>query len=147
MSTYHIQEATFAIPPILKDRTVNLFSLTDSGASEVSFVITRDLVKAGLDLARYTERMLTEMEDRLSNFELVSRGTIEVGGRPASEVDCHWTSDGVKLFQRQVVCFVQAAPNSAPYALLITSTARQWNEKWATMFAGILQSLRFREIA
>ena len=147
MSNYHIQEATFDLPAILKDRTVNLFSLTDSGASEISFVITRDLVKAGLDLARYTERMLTEMEDRLHDFQLVARSTIQVGGRPATQVDCRWTSDGVKLFQRQVVCFVQAAPTSAPYALLITSTARQWNEKWETMFAGILQNLRFREIA
>ncbi|WP_259568082.1 DcrB-related protein [Enterobacter sichuanensis] len=41
MAEYTLQEATLALPDVYKDRTMNLFALSENGASEFTFVVSR----------------------------------------------------------------------------------------------------------
>ncbi len=45
MAEYILQEATLALPDVFKDRTMNLFTLSDNGASEFTFVVSRASAK------------------------------------------------------------------------------------------------------
>lgn len=45
MAKYILQEATLALPDVYKDRTMNLFTLSENGASEFTFVVSRASVK------------------------------------------------------------------------------------------------------
>lgn len=45
MAEYILQEASLALPDVFKDRTMNLFTLSDNGASEFTFVVSRASAK------------------------------------------------------------------------------------------------------
>lgn len=45
MADYILQEATLALPDVFKDRTMNLFTMSDNGASEFTFVVSRATAK------------------------------------------------------------------------------------------------------
>ncbi|WP_324021334.1 DcrB-related protein [Pantoea sp. JZ29] len=41
MAIYTLQEASLELPDIYKDRTMNLFTLSENSASEFTFVVSR----------------------------------------------------------------------------------------------------------
>lgn len=145
MSLYHVQEVTFDLPPSLKDKTVNLFVLNESGASDFSFVISRDLVKPGLTLLRYSERLIMEMESRMPELNMQSRTEVIINETPAVLLDYTWVSDGVRLAQRQLILLVKPPGAKSPQALLLTFTAREWSPQSDAAYQQVVSSLRFRE--
>ena len=45
MADYILQEATLALPDVFKDRTMNLFTLSDNGASEFTLLFLVRVLK------------------------------------------------------------------------------------------------------
>jgi hypothetical protein len=141
MNIYHANEFVTVLPEGLKDKTVNIFSLTDEGPSELSVVIARDKPQKGEDLDAYAQRQLAMLQQRLSMFRVLRREPATLGGEPAVSVDYTWQSPEGKMFQRQVMVFVKATGG----ALLLTATSRdQLAPKWEAAFANMLTNFRLR---
>lgn len=141
MNIFHANEFVTVLPEGLKDKTVNIFSLTDEGPSELSVVVARDKPQKGEDLETYSVRQLGLLAQRLSTFRIVKREPTKLDNEPAVLVDYTWQSPEGKMFQRQVIVFVKATGG----ALLITATSRdQLAPKWEAAFASMLQNFRLR---
>lgn len=144
MPAYHIQEATFQLPEVLKDKTVNIFSLTQSGPSEFNIVISRDELKRGMTLSRYADSQVNEMKAKFPGFELILRRDTTVGKTPAFQLDYIWRSDKTVLFQRQYVLAVSPQGVSSPYVLMVTATSQDTLGKWEQTFAEFMAGFDLR---
>jgi len=141
MSIFHANEFVLNLPEQLKDRSVNVFSLTDEGPSEFSVVIARDKLKSGETLAGYVERQLQLLGQRAPLFRLHHEKQLVVDKQPAIEADYSWMTQEGKMHQRQVAFLT--APSGT--VLLFTATCKeQIGPKWEAAFNEILASLRLR---
>jgi hypothetical protein len=86
--TFVAQEFTIeGLPPSLKDKTLNIFSLSDEGPSDVSVVVARDKLRPGETLQQYTERQKTLMAQRMARLQLLGEGATQLDGQPAWWID------------------------------------------------------------
>lgn len=107
------------LPASLKDKTINIFSLTDEGPSDVSVVVARDKLRAGEDLQQYTQRQKGLMAQRMARLELLGEGATQLDGQPAWWIDFEWVGPDGPMLQRQVLTM---SPRGV--ALLVTGTFR-----------------------
>ncbi len=139
MSLYRIQEATFDLPRELKDKTLNIFAPPGNGPGDFSIVVSRDSVGEGMSLLRYTERQIIEMESKFSQFKLLGRHDVTLGGVPAVELNYTWVSQGTKVQVLQEV-----ALSGAGNVLIVTATAKKGFAAWEKLLRDFLASFRFR---
>jgi hypothetical protein len=141
MNVFHANEFVTILPDGFKDKTVNIFSLTDEGPSELSIVAARDRPQKGEDLDAYVARQLGVLAQRLTLFRVVRQERTKLDEQPATVVDYTWQSPEGKMYQRQVVVFVKATGA----ALLLTATSKDHLEpKWEAAFNGMLANFRLR---
>lgn len=62
MAEYILQEATLALPDVFKDRTMNLFTMSDNGASEFTFVVSCATAKNEDKVHDAATRLTRELE-------------------------------------------------------------------------------------
>ncbi len=70
MAEYILQEATLALPDVFKDRTMNLFTLNDTGASDFTFVVSRAGAKNGETVQAVAARIARELEVTVPQFRM-----------------------------------------------------------------------------
>lgn len=141
MSIIHATEFVLSLPDSLKDRSINIFSLTDDGPSDFSVVVSRERPQPGETLERFSERALTAMLSRLPLFHVEKREILRVDGQPAIQLDYTWQSKDGKVFQRQVLVHVPRLN----VVLLITATCRdKLGSRWESTFAELLAGFRLR---
>lgn len=144
-TTFQANEFSTVLPEGLKDKTVNIFSLTDEGPSELGVVIARDRPLHGETLDTYAERQFKLLQQRLPLFRVLGKTMIEVdvepNKRPAVQVDYAWQSGEGPMHQRQVIVFAEAAG----VVLLFTATSKTRIEpKWEAVFNEMIVNLRLR---
>jgi len=86
MADYILQEATLALPDVFKDRTMNLFTLNDTGASEFTFVVSRAGAKNGETVQAVAARIARELEVTVPEFHMEATQQKLIDGEPAVEL-------------------------------------------------------------
>lgn len=141
MSIFHGNEFLISLPEVLKDKTVNVFALSDDGPSDFSVVISRERPQAGETLERFTERVTAALISRLPLFHVEKREVIRVDGQPAILLDYTWQSKEGKTFQRLVTVPAKAQG----VMLLLTATTREkLGARWEALFEEFLAGFRLR---
>jgi len=142
---HRTNHVSFELPTRLKDKTVHMFSLTDSGPSDFNVVISHAEAGPEETLADFKDRLLQELEKSLPKF--LHAGTRErlLDGSPAIELAYSWRSEGKFLHQRQLITLVPGATPGTRTALMIGATClRAFNDEWKAAFEGILGSMKLR---
>jgi hypothetical protein len=141
MTTFQANEFVATLPEALKDKTVNIFSLTDDGPSDLSVVVARDRPAEGEALEAYTERQLKLLQQRLPLFRIVKKDAIVLDKSPAVQVDYTWQSGDGQLYQRQVMVHAPAVG----LMLILTATCKARLEpKWEALFSEFLADFHLR---
>lgn len=144
MTAYYTNEYTFELADEFKDKTVNVFSLTDDGPSDVSLVITRDRRQGNENISDHVARKLREASRTLPQFKLIKCIESRVpGDLPAMSLEFSWVSKEGMIHQQQV-SFV-AEPEFDGVVLTFTASAKnQISPRWQSTFAAVIASLRPR---
>lgn len=142
MATFHATEFSLSLPEALKDKTINIFSLTDEGPSALGVVISRDRALEGEKLHAYAERQLTLLQQRLPLFRIVKNGDVTLDGQPALEVDYTWQNGADQMYQRQV--FVHAPASGVMVLITATCKGARIEPQWEAMFRELLADFRLR---
>ncbi|EYF04712.1 DcrB-related protein [Chondromyces apiculatus] len=139
MTSFQANEFSTRLPEGLKDKTVNVFSLTDDGPSDLSVVVIRDRPLQGEALAVYVERQLGVLQQRLPLFRILHRGEAVLDGEPAVQLDYTWMSGPTAMFQRQVILY---APLSGGVLLVSATCKGRLEPAWEEMFGAFLADFR-----
>jgi hypothetical protein len=144
-TAYHSNHATFELPAQLKDKTMHMFTLNDSGPSEFSVVMSHADVQEGETLADFSDRLLKELGRALPKFQL--RGMVErtLDGEAAVEFAYGWRNDGNFMHQRQAIALVEGTRPGTTEAMMIAATClNPFTDEWNAAFDGILDSVKLR---
>ena len=142
---YHANHATFELPTQLKDKTMHMFTLNDSGPSDFSLVISHAEVLDGETLSDFSKRMTQDMLNALPRFTLSLSEERRLDDTPAWELGYSWPSGEHYMYQRQVITLVEDAQTGTVQAMLIAATCfAPFNAAWNATFDGILDSTRLR---
>lgn len=141
MNLFHANDFVVSLPDGLKDKTINVFSLTDEGPSEAGIVVVRDRLRPGESLDELLERQMATLVKRMPLFQLLRREEITLDKHPARLTDCTFHPPDGKMFQRQVA--VVSRPTQA--VLLISVTCKETlTPKAEAMFNELLANFRLR---
>jgi len=116
---YHLHEGTIEIPDNWQDRSANIFAVGNKLPLDLSFVITREDLPIGADLADFCDQKLSEYETQLKQFKVVEKRQNEVSGIVILEAEFTWRSDMGPMYQRQVYV------RNGVRVLMFTATARR----------------------
>lgn len=86
MTHYVTQEAKFELPDAFKDRTMNLFTLSENNASEFTFVVSRATATPDDTLHKVAARLAKELENTVQGFQLASSTPGSIDGQPSVKV-------------------------------------------------------------
>jgi hypothetical protein len=145
---YHTNHATFALPAQLKDKTMHMFTLNDSGPSEFSVVISHAPAQAEDTLANFSERLVAELGKALPDFHLDGSSERMIDGTPAIELAYHWRNESNFMHQRQAITLLPGEEKGSQQAMLIAATCLQsFSAQWKDAFDGMLDSVKLRHKA
>lgn len=142
---YRTNLINFALPPQLKDKTMHMFTLSASGPSEFSVVMSHADAGPGDTLVSFSGRLVAELQQSLPQFQLARTQERTLGGVDAIELHYSWRSNADLLHQRQVVALVPGALQEQRQAVLLGATClRAFTEEWHAAFDAILDSTTLR---
>ena len=118
MKSFHIQEASFRLPPVWEDQTINIFVYQQKEGRPQSLIVARQKLDKDQTLAGFAETNLKDQADKLPRFQSLGRRTRSIGGLEAIEVRTSWVKDNIAIFQYQVfvlyvdtlIAFTMSAP-------------------------------------
>lgn len=141
MSTYTMNEAVFDLPTNWRDQSINVFVVGGpEPPMDLSLVISRDVLKEGVDLVDHVEKQIVEIGKKLQKFRVIGKRQIEVAGRPALEAELTWVSDGMPMHQRQ-----QYIPNDRRVLVFTATAPIKIADEHNAQIDELLGSLIFRE--
>ncbi|WLI76399.1 DcrB-related protein [Kosakonia sp. H02] len=143
MADYILQEATLALPDVFKDRTMNLFTLNDKGASEFTFVVSRASANKGETLQSVAARILRELEITVPQFQLELSRPVTVDGEPAIELYYQFKNDSAVIIQRQTVVLLDEAPAGKKIVSYIGTCPDEFSDYHQRQYQDIIQSIKF----
>ncbi|HCW46226.1 DcrB-related protein [Mixta calida] len=143
MTICTLQEATLEIPDIYKDRTMNLFVLSENSASDFSFVISRGTAKFDDKVQGVAARLLKELEMTVQKFTLISSLMTLIDGIPAAEMLYHFESNNTLIWQKQTVVLLDDKPAGKKMVSYIGSCPDSFSDYYQKQYADILKSIRF----
>lgn len=86
MAIYTLQEASLELPDVFKDRTMNLFTLSENNASEFTFVVSRASALHDDTVQKVAARVIQEMSTTVQAFNSVTSQLIVFDCLPTIEV-------------------------------------------------------------
>jgi hypothetical protein len=142
VAIFHANEYVLNLPDGLRDKSVQIFSLTDEGPSEFSVVVTRERPGPGETVERFVERGVASLLSRLPLFRVLEREVVRIDDQPAIVTEYAWQSPEGKACQRQAVVYTKG-PN---LMIVVTATYRgdSMPAKWKAMFGELLAGFRLR---
>ena len=81
MPDYILQDCNVTVPDAFRDHTMNLFTLSNSGANEFTFVISRAVAGADETLQSVTERLAKELDTLLEKLTVLNSRLINLADR------------------------------------------------------------------
>lgn len=143
MANYILQEATLALPDVFKDRTMNLFTLNDNGASEFTFVVSRASAKKDENIQSVAARILRELEITVPQFHLELSQPVTIDDKPAIELYYQFKNDGTVIFQRQTVVLLDEQPAAKKIVCYIGTCPDEFSEYYQRQYQDIIHSIKF----
>ena len=143
MADYLLQEATLALPDVFKDRTMNLFTLNDNGASEFTFVVSRAGAKKGENVQSVAARIARELEITVPQFRLESTRRVIVDGVDAIELFYQFKNDQALIFQRQTILLLDEPAASKKIVCYIGTCPDEFTDYYQRQYQEIIASIRF----
>jgi hypothetical protein len=110
MNLYHANDFVVSLPDGLRDKSINIFSLTDEGPSEIGLVVVRDRLRGAESLDEFLERQMATILKRMPMFQLLRREEVTLDKHPARLTDCTFHPPEGKMFQRQIAVVSKATP-------------------------------------
>lgn len=144
---YLTNELSFARPENLKDKTFNVFTLTDIGPSPFSFVVGRSPAEPDADLETLAQQLLGELKKTLSHVQWIEPlSPVIVAGLDARRAEFRWRQQGQPVHQVQLI-FLHQDEHKRPLLMQLTGTSN--NPKGMTAeersaFDAIVESLELR---
>lgn len=142
MADYLLQEATLALPDVFKDRTMNLFTLNDNGASEFTFVVSRAGAKKGENVQSVAARIARELEITVPQFRLESTRRVIVDGVDAIELFYQFKNDQALIFQRQTILLLDEPAASKKIVCYIGTCPDEFTDYYQRQYQEIIASIR-----
>lgn len=143
---HHLNDASFALPEQLKDRTLHTFVCSDDEAGPFSVVMSHADVQPEETLADFADDIVTGLTKSMPDFRLLASTERTLSGTPAIQLAYLWQRRSKWLHQQQVLILVPGIHPGERESLLITATCRQeFAEKWHPTFENLLGSLKLRE--
>ncbi len=142
MSQYLLNEASFDLPDVLKDRTVHQFVINDKGPNEFTFVISRAEDITQTSLLEFVEYLETQLRKTLPKFQLREKRQHLLPNAVALELNYTWKNGSDWMHQRQVAVLVHG-PDQHAKALLFTGTCvKEFTAHWNQVYEDMLNSLQ-----
>ncbi|NUU67682.1 DcrB-related protein [Enterobacteriaceae bacterium BIT-l23] len=143
MADYILQEATLSLPDIFKDRTMNLFTLNENGASDFTFVVSRATAEIQDTVDNVAARIINELETTVPKFKLISLNKREVSGEPAVEICYQFFSDNTQVIQRQTVVLLNDAPVGKKIVCYTGTCPGEFTGYYKKQYGEIIKSIKF----
>lgn len=147
MSEYTLQECAITVPDVFRDRTMNLFTLSNAGASEFTFVISRATARADDTLQAVSNRLAKELDTNLQALTLIHGQLTELGGTQALELFYSFKSGERTLFQKQRIVLVAEKPQGRKLLCFIGTCPDAFDDYHARVYDDITASIRFHQTA
>ena len=142
MADYILQEATLALPDVFKDRTMNLFTMSDNGASEFTFVVSRATAKNEDKVHDAATRLARELEITVPDFLLESSQMTSVDGHPAVELFYQFKNDNSVIFQKQTVILLADHPGGQKMVCYIGTCPGEFSDYYHNQYQEIIRSIK-----
>jgi hypothetical protein len=143
MATYTLQEASIQLPDIFKDRTMNLFTLSENNASEFTFVVSRASAVHDDTVQKVAARIINEMSVTVPAFVSVTSQLIEIDNLPAVELFYHFENDGVEIWQKQSIVLLDDDAGGKKIVCYIGTCPGRFNDYYAKQYQEIIGSIKF----
>lgn len=141
MAIHHANEFIVALPEQLKDRTIQMFTISEDGPSDFNIVVSRERARVGETLDRFAERLTTALISQMPMFRVLRKEPAQLDNQPAITMDYTWLSREGPMFQRQVIFYVRASN----MMIAITGTCRERQAaKWEPLYKEFLANMRLR---
>jgi len=147
MAKYTLQEATLILPDVFKDRTMNLFTLTDNGASEFTFVVSRASAKNDEKVNEVAARIVRELQVTVPDFRLESSQEISVDGYPAVEMFYQFKNDNAVIFQKQTVILFNDQPSGQRVVCYIGTCPGEFSDYYHLQYQEVMKNIKFHTAA
>lgn len=143
MATYTLQEASIQLPDIFKDRTMNLFTLSENNASEFTFVVSRASAVHDDTVQKVAARIINEMSVTVPAFVSVTSQLIEIDNLPAVELFYHFENDGVEIWQKQSIVLLDDDAGGKKIVCYIGTCPGRFNAYYTKQYHEIINSIKF----
>lgn len=135
---YQINEGTIDLPSEWKDQTINVVSANGGGAPGLTYTITRDEVPWGMDFFEWVENEIGQAGEALTQFTVVSKTAMTIGGVDAVEIECTWRAKQGEM--NQIITSV----NGPKTAMVLTASQQgKLSEKQKEEVRRITKTLTF----
>ncbi|MEB5972960.1 DcrB-related protein [Pantoea dispersa] len=143
MAIYTLQEASLELPDVFKDRTMNLFTLSENNASEFTFVVSRASALHDDTVQKVAARVIQEMSTTVQAFNSVTSQLIVVDGLPAVEAFYHFENGGVQIWQKQTILLLDDEPGGKKIVCYIGTCPGHFSEYYQKQYRAIIDSIKF----
>lgn len=144
---YCTNELSFVLPPGLKDKTHHVFTITDSGPSPFTLVISHSPIEAEDTLEEISKRLLLELGRSLQQFRAIQQpAAVEVAGQHGCRLEYSWMQQGVRMQQKQV-CLLHEIPGKRQLIQIAGTSSVQGDQglDWALRFEQIVATVNLRQ--
>jgi hypothetical protein len=143
---YRTNELSFDLPPGLKDKTHHVFTITDSGPSPFTVVISHSPIEPEDTLEAIAKRLVLELGRSLQQFRSIRQPEpIEVAGQTGCLLEYSWVQQGVKMQQKQV-CLLHETLEKRQLIQIAATSTDQGNQglAWTHRFEQIVATVQLR---
>jgi len=147
MPLHHTNDLIFDLPSELKDRTHHIFTLRDTGPSDLTLVLSRQPIGEQETFTTYEATLLPELERALPDFKLIKKSHFHMADQLALLLEYRWSQQGQALHVLQAHLFHSAAAGERHVLQLIGTALGDFSQKWENAFYDFLRSVKLRKAA
>lgn len=122
---------------------MNLFTHTQDGGNEFTFVVSRASARADDKVHAVAARTVRELKDTLTDFYLESTQMLTVDGYPAVELFYQFRNDNHVIFQRQTIILIDTSPAGKKLVSYVATCADEFTDYHQQQYQEIIQSIKF----
>ncbi|RLM04476.1 hypothetical protein BIY27_22325 [Gibbsiella quercinecans] len=145
MTQYFLQEGSLEIPEFFKDRTMNLFTLSENSASEFTFVVSRASASKDDKVQTIAARLVTELENTLQDFSLKYSKITAIDGQQAIEIFYHFNNTESLIWQKQTIVLLDEGFNGKKIVCYIGTCPNNFGDYYQRHYQSIIDSIKFRK--
>lgn len=147
MAQYLTQEANFELPDAFKDRTMNIFTLSENNASEFTFVVSRATAMPEDTLQKVAARLTKDLENTVQGFQLASSSLGTIDGIPSIEIYYQFKSAEALIWQKQQIVILNDEQQGRKVVCYIGTCQNKFDDYYLRQYEKIISSISFNKVA